>query len=110
MLITIELPEGIEKPKFKLFERVEHDGRVCSVVSMRYDQPWLPGSGGWQYELCPMFPLWQDAGCPDYEDGEFVREGELKRPRKPRKSKGKAQGLTRVSDVLPEVTEAIVAA
>lgn len=110
MLITIELPEEIEAPKFKLFERVEHGGRSCSVVSMRYEQPWLSGLGGWQYELCPMFPLWQDAGCPDYEDGEFVRESELKRPKKARKSKGKGEGLTSVSEILPEIAEAVTAA
>lgn len=110
MLLTIELPDGIKPPKFKLFERLEHEGKTMTVVSIGYYVPWSPTDAGWYYVMDPMFHLWQDAGCPDYDDTMEVPEHALKRPRKTRKAKGKAEGLTKVSEVLPEVVEAITAA
>lgn len=119
MLLKIELPDGIEPPKFKLFERVIHDGRENAVVGIHYTLPWLQGVGGWEYELDPIFPLWQDAGCPDYGDGEYIREDELKRPRKASKAKtdsgpasansaiASKNGLTHISEVLPAATQVL---
>lgn len=110
MLLTIELPEGIPAPKFKLFDRLEHKGQTVSVVSMTYEAPWSPTFGGWFYQVDPIFPLWQDAGFPDRDDGEFIPEHALSAPKKAPKGHGKGKGLTKVSEVLPDVVDAITAA
>jgi hypothetical protein len=78
MVITIEVPESVCPPKFKLFDRVIHEGKETIVTGMAWYGPWSPLIPGWQYELDEVFNLWSHAGYPQVEDGEMVPENELK--------------------------------
>ena len=110
MLFTIDLPENIPAPKYKMFERLTHNGQEVAVVGISYALPWLSGFGGWHYQVDPMVPVWMDAGCPDQTDWEVIPEEDLEPLPKARKNRSKQATPTKVDEVLPEVADKLNAA
>lgn len=110
MLFTIELPENIPAPKYKMFEGLNRNGQEVAVVGISYALPWFQSFGGWHYQVDPMVPIWMDAGCPDQSDWESIPEEDLELISKAKKSRSKRGGPAKVAEVLPEVVDKLNAA